>query len=159
VSYNMTSRRWVLATANYNSRLEALNSAKNIMTIPKHPRALTEHLGAIEMKIASRIACSDFTCTAFTLLHRLRDIVKDAAASGGQKMVSDPAFSTEPDSDVPGFQRKTAICSRYQVIMYPGGADNHKMGYCTDGACQIVKKGDHNTLLDWPQPQGNASSK
>jgi hypothetical protein len=34
------------------------------------------------MKIASRIARNDFTCTAFTLLHRLRDIVKDAAASG-----------------------------------------------------------------------------
>jgi hypothetical protein len=96
VSYNMTSRRWVLATANYNLRLdsEALNSAKNIVTIPKHPRALTEHLvGAIEMKIASRIARNDFTCMAFTILHRLRDIVKDAAASGEQKMVSDPAFS------------------------------------------------------------------
>jgi hypothetical protein len=52
-----------------------------------------EHLGAIEMKIASRIARNDFTCTAFTLLHRLRDIVKDAAARGEQKMVSNPAFS------------------------------------------------------------------
>jgi hypothetical protein len=44
VSYNTTSRRWVLATANYNSRLEALNLAKNIATVPKHPRALMEHL-------------------------------------------------------------------------------------------------------------------
>jgi hypothetical protein len=60
VSYNMTSRRWVLATANYNSRLEALNSAKNIVTIPKHPHALMEHLGAIEMKIALRITHNDF---------------------------------------------------------------------------------------------------
>ena len=64
VSYNMTSRRWVLATASYNSRLEALNLAKDIATIPKHPRALMEHLGAIETKIASRIARNDFTCTA-----------------------------------------------------------------------------------------------
>ena len=52
VSYNMTSHRWVLATVNYNSRLEALNLAKNIATIPKHPCALIEHLGAIETKIA-----------------------------------------------------------------------------------------------------------
>ena len=73
VSYNMTSRRWVLATMNYNSRLEALNSAKNIVTIPKHPRALMEHLGVVETKIASRIARNDFTCTSsfFVLLHRL----------------------------------------------------------------------------------------
>ena len=38
--------------------------------------------------------------------------------------------------------------------MYPGGADNHKRGYCADGARQIVKKGDDDTLPDWPQPQG-----
>ena len=48
VSYNMTSHRWALATVNYNLRLEALNLAKNIAMIPKHPRALMEHLGAIE---------------------------------------------------------------------------------------------------------------
>ena len=52
VSYNMTSHRWALATVNYNLRLEALNLAKNIATIPKHPCALMEHLGAIETKIA-----------------------------------------------------------------------------------------------------------
>jgi hypothetical protein len=63
VSYNMTSRRWVLATINYNSRLEAINLAKNIATIPKHPRVLVEYLGAIETKIASCIAHNDFTCT------------------------------------------------------------------------------------------------
>jgi hypothetical protein len=41
--------------------------------------------------------------------------------------------------------------------MYPGGAagtENHKKGYCADGARQIVKKGDNDTLPDWPQPQG-----
>ena len=38
--------------------------------------------------------------------------------------------------------------------MYSGGADNHKRGYCVDGAHQIVKKGDDDTLPDWPQPQG-----
>jgi hypothetical protein len=48
-------------------------------------------------------------------------------------------------------QRKTAICSRCQMIMYPGGADNHRRGYCADGARQIVKKGDNDTLPDWPR--------
>ncbi|KAI0281123.1 hypothetical protein BGY98DRAFT_1095066 [Russula aff. rugulosa BPL654] len=38
--------------------------------------------------------------------------------------------------------------------MYPGGTDNHKKGYCADGARQIVKKGDNDSLPDWPQPQG-----
>src|SRR6266699_7254783 len=52
------------------------------------------------------------------------------------------------------FQRKMAIYGRCQMIMYPGGADNHKRGYCADGAHQIVKKCDHDTLPDWPQPQG-----
>jgi hypothetical protein len=65
VSYNMTSRRWVLATMNYNSRLEALNSAKNIVTIPKHPRALMEHLGWLRRR-------SHHALLATTLLVRLR---------------------------------------------------------------------------------------
>ncbi len=115
VSYNMTSHRWVLATVNYNSRLEALNLAKNIATIPKHPRALMEHLGAIETKIASRIARSDFTCmSSFYLIdNKLTpppakksntetfwrrhcfavSLVKEAVTSGEQKMVSNLAFS------------------------------------------------------------------
>jgi len=38
--------------------------------------------------------------------------------------------------------------------MYPGGAENHKRGYCADGARQIMKKGDDDSLPDWPQPQG-----
>lgn len=49
------------------------------------------------------------------------------------------------------FQRKTAICSRCETIMYPGGADNRKRGYCADGARQIAKKGDDDGFPDWPQ--------
>jgi hypothetical protein len=115
VSYNMTSHRWVLATVNYNSRLEALNLAKNITTIPKHPRALMEHLGAIETKIASRIARNDFTCTSsfsfidnkltpppakksntetFWRRHCFAvSLVKEGATGGEQKTVSNLAFS------------------------------------------------------------------
>ncbi|KAI0266607.1 hypothetical protein BGY98DRAFT_885848, partial [Russula aff. rugulosa BPL654] len=36
----------------------------------------------------------------------------------------------------------------------PVSTDNHKRGYCADGARQIVKKGDNDSLPDWPQPQG-----
>jgi hypothetical protein len=120
VSYNMTPRRWVLATTTYNSRLEALNSAKNVITtIPKHPRALMEHLGVIEMKIASRIARNDFTCRSSFYFIDCRitppplppparksntdtfwrrhcfavSLVKEAAGGGEQKMVSHLTFS------------------------------------------------------------------
>ena len=115
VSYNMTSRRWVLAMANYNSRLGALNLPKNIVTIPKHPHALMEHLGAVEMTITSRIAHSDFTCTSlfyfidcdvtpFLAKRSNTDtfwrqhcfavlLVKEATSGGEQKAVSNLAFS------------------------------------------------------------------
>jgi hypothetical protein len=36
--------------------------------------------------------------------------------------------------------------------MYPGGNDNHKKGYCADGAPQ--KSSNNDSLPEWPQPQG-----
>src|SRR5882757_452108 len=45
------------------------------------------------------------------------------------------------------------MCSRCQVIMYPGPTGsslNHKRGYCSDGVQQKLK--DDN-LPVWPQPQ------
>ncbi|KAH9953273.1 hypothetical protein BC827DRAFT_1249395 [Russula dissimulans] len=44
-----TERRW------------ALNASKNIEHIPKHPRALMEQLGSVETKIATQVACNNFT--------------------------------------------------------------------------------------------------
>jgi len=38
VSYNMNSRKWLSATNEFNSRLDALNAAKNAEYIPKHLR-------------------------------------------------------------------------------------------------------------------------
>jgi hypothetical protein len=68
VSYNMNSRKWVIATDQFNSRLAALHSEKAIgPTIPKHPRALMEQLGVIEAKIGVRIASNNFTCMSRTL--------------------------------------------------------------------------------------------
>ena len=53
-------------------------------------------------------------------------------------------------------QRKTAICSRCHTVMYPGGSENHKKGYCVDGARQVKRKGPkgEDDIPDWPQPQG-----
>jgi hypothetical protein len=77
-------------------------------------------------------------------------LVKEATGGGEQKTVSNLTFSPnfKPDLDVP------AQDGHLQTIMYPGGADNHKRGYCADGALQIMKKGDDDGLPDWPQPQG-----
>ena len=127
VSYNMTSRRWVLATDKYNSRLQAINSAKNIETVPKHLRALMEHLGAVETKIAARIARKDFTCmssfTFYFINHEITpppakksgtdtfwkrhcfavSLVKEASSCEEQKSVGKLHFLqiSEPDSGVP----------------------------------------------------------
>jgi len=38
-------------------------------------------------------------------------------------------------------------------MMYPGGSENHKRGYCADGTRQVKRKGEDN-IPDWPQPQG-----
>src|SRR5712675_896109 len=49
-------------------------------------------------------------------------------------------------------QRRTAICSRCHTMMYPGGSENHKRGYCADGTRQVKRKGEDD-IPDWPQPQ------
>ncbi|KAH9967213.1 hypothetical protein BC827DRAFT_1088629, partial [Russula dissimulans] len=49
--------------------------------------------------------------------------------------------------------RKTAICSHCHTVMYPSGSQNHKKGYCVDGARQVKGKGEDG-IPDWPQPQG-----
>jgi hypothetical protein len=40
------------------------------------------------------------------------------------------------------------------MVMYPGGGENHKKGYCADGAQQTKRQGDMDDVPDWPQPQG-----
>ncbi|KAH9968171.1 hypothetical protein BC827DRAFT_1170757 [Russula dissimulans] len=37
--------------------------------------------------------------------------------------------------------------------MYPCGSENHKKGYCVDGARQVKRKGEDD-IPNWPQPQG-----
>ncbi|KAJ7776621.1 hypothetical protein DFH07DRAFT_721722, partial [Mycena maculata] len=49
-------------------------------------------------------------------------------------------------------KRKPATCTRCKKVMYPGGPENHKKGYCSDGFKQKAVNGD--TLAPWPQPEG-----
>jgi len=124
--------------------LEALNASKNIEHIPKHPRTLMEQLSEVETKIARRIACNDFTSTAGTdtFWRRHCFVVSLMKPAGGTNLAGADAKL-----------RKTAICSRCHTVMYPGGPENHKTGYCADGARQVKRKGDDD-IPDWPQPQG-----
>ena len=47
--------KWLAATNKFNYRLEALNVAKDIEHIPKHPWAPMEHPGNVETKITTLI--------------------------------------------------------------------------------------------------------
>jgi hypothetical protein len=58
----MTPSKWVSATRDYNTRLEAKNGVNGLPTITKRPRALVHKLGEIEPKILDRLARQDFTC-------------------------------------------------------------------------------------------------
>jgi hypothetical protein len=71
VSFNMTPHKWVAATTEYNTRLEALNATNSRLTIKKNPRALMDLLGVIEPKITECIIKGDFVCEfSFLFLER-----------------------------------------------------------------------------------------
>jgi hypothetical protein len=59
LSYQMTSKRWVLATEEYNCRLMKKNGQS---VVPKNPQALLCALGDIEPKLMSKITKNDYTC-------------------------------------------------------------------------------------------------
>ncbi|EGO24993.1 hypothetical protein SERLADRAFT_438585 [Serpula lacrymans var. lacrymans S7.9] len=58
--FSMTSQKWVLATADYNSRLEKLPKSGGSPAVMKNPRALFDKLGEIETKIVKRIKSNNF---------------------------------------------------------------------------------------------------
>ncbi|EGO24999.1 hypothetical protein SERLADRAFT_469049 [Serpula lacrymans var. lacrymans S7.9] len=58
--FSMTSQKWVLATADYNSRLEKLPKSGGSPAVMKKPRALFDKLGEIETKIVKRIKSNNF---------------------------------------------------------------------------------------------------
>lgn len=61
-SFNMNGPKWVSATHEYNTRLEAQCQASGSLMIKKHPRALMDKLGDIEPKINARITTGNYKC-------------------------------------------------------------------------------------------------
>ncbi|KAI6009043.1 hypothetical protein EDC04DRAFT_872575 [Pisolithus marmoratus] len=136
LSYQMTSRKWVDATNEYNRRL----ILKLGPSITKNPQALLQLLSRIECRLIERIIKDDYkskrNSEAFWRRHcSVIQLIK--VAPSGKK------------------PRKVLTCSRCQTIMYPGpkkAAVNHKRGVCADGVKSKLKEDE--ALPPWPQPQG-----
>ncbi|GBE88497.1 hypothetical protein SCP_1303130 [Sparassis crispa] len=153
-SFNMTPCKWVEAAEAYNSRLEALNSAKGLPTVWKTPRALMDKLGELEPKILICIASKDYTSKRsnsemFWMKHYLAVTLLKTPEQGDGKW------------------RKTHTCTRCKRIMWPaqeGSRENHRKSYCTDGVRQTARKvqrlvdGKTESIMEeppnFPQPQG-----
>ncbi|KAG2106101.1 hypothetical protein BD769DRAFT_1366791 [Suillus cothurnatus] len=137
LSYQMTSKRWVLATEEYNRRLMKKNGQS---VVPKNPQALLRALGDIEPKLMSKITKNDYTSrrNSESFWRRHCSVVSLVKEESGKKA------------------RKAQTCSRCQTIMYPGPENsplNHKKGYCADGVKQSSKTAGEE-LPPWPQPRG-----
>ncbi|KAJ7753101.1 hypothetical protein DFH07DRAFT_744655, partial [Mycena maculata] len=61
-SFEMTSRKSVQVTIEYNNRLQAAAAKSGKSLIEKHPRALLEKLGKIEPKITKCITDKNYKC-------------------------------------------------------------------------------------------------
>lgn len=137
LSYQMTSKRWALATEEYNLRLM---KKKGESVVRKNPQALLRALGNIEPKLMNKIIKDDYTSKRNdeSFWRRHCSVV--------------PLVKKEPGKK----PRKPQTCSRCQTIMYPGAENsplNHKKGYCADGVKQVSKDGG-DELPAWPQPRG-----
>lgn len=62
MTFNMTFRKYVIATIEFNSRMEQKAKAKGTHFITKNPRALMEKLTEIEEKITERLSTKNFVC-------------------------------------------------------------------------------------------------
>ncbi|KAG1887911.1 uncharacterized protein F5891DRAFT_966573, partial [Suillus fuscotomentosus] len=137
LSYQMTSKRWVLATEEYNRRLI---KKKGQSVVQKNPQALLRALGDIEPKLMSKITKNDYTSR------------KNSESFWRRHCSVVPLVKEEPGRKA----RKAQTCSRCQTIMYPGPENsplNHKKGYCADGVKQSSKAAGEE-LPPWPQPRG-----
>jgi hypothetical protein len=61
-SFSLTSKKWVAATHEYNTRLEALNLQNGVPHVKKNPRALVEKMEEVEAIITQRINAGDYKC-------------------------------------------------------------------------------------------------
>jgi len=139
ISYEMTSRRWVDATAEYNRRLVGILGEA---VVKKNPLALLHKLGEMEPRLIERVMNNNFTSKrnseSFWRHHcTIINLVK-ADATTGKK------------------HRKIPTCSRCKTIMYPGptkSITNHRRGICADGV-KSKSTAESSDLPHWPQPNG-----
>ena len=62
VSHEMTPKRWVNATGEYNKRLVAKKPGSGPSVVLKHPLALSRKLGELEPKLMNRIVEGNYKC-------------------------------------------------------------------------------------------------
>lgn len=62
VSHSMTPKRWMGATALYNTELRRLNESKGFGTVEKNPRALMNKLADTENIIGARLKINNYAC-------------------------------------------------------------------------------------------------
>ncbi|KAK7678884.1 hypothetical protein QCA50_018024 [Cerrena zonata] len=157
-TFNMSAANYVRATEEYSARLTAQNASKGQVSVyKKNPKALMEKLTTIEDQIMVRIASNDFTSkTAGNETFWRRHCF---AVPLGKAVMEATANTSSA--------RKTMICSRCKVIMYPGptkSPQNHKRGFCSNG-CPVTfkrfnkvkneKPGNQNVSPPpYPQPAG-----
>ncbi|TCD60736.1 hypothetical protein EIP91_009619 [Steccherinum ochraceum] len=167
-SFAMTSRSWSSVVNSFNFRLRARAFEKGFAYVAKSPRALQRKLGEMESKIAEKVASGNYASKSGSEV-----FWRNASTAVASVLaVAEGAKAKNVKS------RKLQICSRCQVIMYPGKAAgvtanvNHKPGYCSDGAPVHFKaemrddwhRGPHlgDPPLDhppFPQPAGIFTNK
>ncbi|TCD65447.1 hypothetical protein EIP91_002660 [Steccherinum ochraceum] len=160
-SFSMTSRSWsaVGVIGSYNRRLKALSMLHGFEFVPKSSRALSRKLGEIESTIMLKVASGNYKSAT------TGDEEFWRTASEAVPAVHAIASALKSKD---GKVRKNQACTRCQTIMYPGGvrsSENHKPGYCSDGAPVHFKRENyqdfHHTLQGavsdhppYPQPAG-----
>jgi hypothetical protein len=66
ISHEMTPRRWVEATAEYNKRMVTKRLGSGPSVVLKHPLALSRKLGELEPRLMSRILKADYKCKYYS---------------------------------------------------------------------------------------------
>ncbi|THH19481.1 hypothetical protein EW146_g1687 [Bondarzewia mesenterica] len=145
-SFAMNSRKWVVATAAYNVRLQAMNSSKGLQAITKNPQALLNKLSEIEATIIQRISTSNYLSRNGTDTFWRKHCAAVSLTKSETGVSSADGMARKP--------RKPQTCGRCRVVKYSGGVGsdaNHKKQHCSDG---VKPKDTADELPDWPQPLG-----
>ncbi|KAI1781611.1 hypothetical protein LXA43DRAFT_1105626 [Ganoderma leucocontextum] len=148
VTYSMSALGWVEAASIYNTALE---KKKGNCAIRKTPRALMEKLEEVEKTIHFRLKHKDFTSKTGSTTFWERHCLAVNMSAPGKRGKGKHIAPAKP------ITRKPNTCHRCLSIMWAhgeGNAENHKKGYCSDGARQKPHTVDGvvEELPPWPQP-------